>query len=203
MVDLILGATSVEELISNFYYYGKVSEEKARLIANVKDAHERLENKKAELSEQQETLREVSRVQTEQLEAMRDKQYEAQLVIDGLDKEVRDLVAKRDAELLAAQLLQRSSSRRRTNQTPANLPQAMMPQLRHRRTTQPSSLSRNQNRSRRRRHKKRRQNPRRASPPARWGAVATGRARQPPWLPHATALRRQVLASARAGARTL
>ena len=103
VVDLILGATSVEELISNFYYYGKVSEEKARLIANVKDAHERLENKKAELSEQQETLREVSRVQAEQLEAMRDKQYEAQLVIDGLDKEVRDLVAKRDAELLAAQ----------------------------------------------------------------------------------------------------
>lgn len=103
VVDLILGATSVEELISNFYYYGKVSEEKARLIQDVKDAHEQLENKRAELKEQQEDLKEVSRVQAEQLDAMRNKQYEAQQVIDGLDKEVRDLVAKRDAELLAAQ----------------------------------------------------------------------------------------------------
>ena len=48
-------------------------------------------------------LEEVSKVQQTQLEAMRGKQLEAQQIIDGLGQEVKDLIAKRDAELLAAQ----------------------------------------------------------------------------------------------------
>ena len=102
VVDLVLAATTIEELISNLYYYDKVTEEKARLIQEVKDAHDALQNERAQLEEQQKNLKEVSQTQAEQLEAMRDKQYEAQKLIDGLDKEVRDLLAKRDAELLAA-----------------------------------------------------------------------------------------------------
>lgn len=103
VVDLILAATTIEELISNIYYFDKVSAQKAQLIQEVKDAHEKLENQKAELEKQREELQEVSRAQEEQLEAMRDKQLEAQQLIDGLDQEVRELMKKRDAELFAAQ----------------------------------------------------------------------------------------------------
>ena len=103
VVDLVVGASSVEEVISNLYYYDKVTQDKADLIQEVKDARADLEAEKAELKTQQAELEEVSKQQSEQLAAMQDKQYEAQLVIDGLDAEVRKLVEKRDAELIAAQ----------------------------------------------------------------------------------------------------
>ncbi len=103
VVDLILAATTIEELISNIYYFDKVSAEKARLIQSVKDAHEALQKEQAELEVERKNLEEISQEQEAQLEAMRGKQLEAQQVIDGLSKEVRELLEKRDAELLAAQ----------------------------------------------------------------------------------------------------
>ncbi|MDO4798032.1 MAG: hypothetical protein Q4A01_08430 [Coriobacteriales bacterium] len=103
VVDLILAATTIEELISNIYYFDKVSAEKARLIQSVKDAHDALQREQEELESERKNLEEISQEQEAQLEAMRDKQLEAQQVIDGLSKDVRDLLAKRDAELLAAQ----------------------------------------------------------------------------------------------------
>ncbi len=103
VVGLVLGATSIEDLISKLYYHGKVTEDQARLIDETKSAKEAVEEEKAELEKQRKHLAEVSATQEEQLEAMRAKQAEAQEVINGLDKEVRDLIAKRDAEILAAQ----------------------------------------------------------------------------------------------------
>ena len=38
VVDLVVGASSVEEVISNLYYYDKVTQDKADLIQDVKDA---------------------------------------------------------------------------------------------------------------------------------------------------------------------
>lgn len=103
VVDLILGSSTIDELISNFYYYDKVIEDKTRLIQDVKDTKAELVAEQEDLEEQQANLEEVSRVQEQQLDAMRAKQYEAQEVINGLDEEVRELIAKRDAEILAAQ----------------------------------------------------------------------------------------------------
>ncbi|MBO7675139.1 MAG: hypothetical protein J6S63_09035 [Atopobiaceae bacterium] len=103
VVDLLLRSSSVEELISNFYYYGKITQEQADLIEDVKGTRERYVEQMTELELQQVALEEVSKTQEEQLESMRDKQYEAQELIDGLDKQVRRLIAKQDAELLAAQ----------------------------------------------------------------------------------------------------
>lgn len=103
VVGLVLGSTSIEDLISKLYYHGKVTEDQARLIDETKSAKEAVEKEKAELEKQQKHLAEVSATQEEQLEAMRGKQAEAQEVINGLDKQVRDLMAKRDAEILAAQ----------------------------------------------------------------------------------------------------
>lgn len=103
VVGLVLGATSIEDLISKLYYHGKVTEDQARLIEETKTAKEEVEKEKVELEKQQKHLGEVSATQEEQLEAMRGKQAEAQEVIDGLDKQVRELMQKRDAEMLAAQ----------------------------------------------------------------------------------------------------
>ena len=103
VVDLMLGSTSIEDFISGLYYYQKVTEEQERLIKDVQDEHARLEAERDDLAQRREELREVSRLQAEQLEAMRDKQYEAQLLVDGLDDEVRSLLVKREVELLAAQ----------------------------------------------------------------------------------------------------
>lgn len=103
VIDLLLRSTSVEDLISNFYYYGKVTEEQASLIQDVKDTRREYTEQMLELEAEQADLKEVSRVQAKQLDSMREKQLEAQELIDGLDKEVRKLIAKRDAELLAAQ----------------------------------------------------------------------------------------------------
>ena len=103
VVGLVLGSTSIEDLISKLYYHGKVTEDQARLIDETKSAKEAVEKEKAELEKQQKHLSEVSATQEEQLEAMRGKQAEAQEVINGLDKQVRELMQKRDAEMLAAQ----------------------------------------------------------------------------------------------------
>lgn len=103
VVDLLLRSGSVEDLISNFYYYEKITTQQADLIQDVKDTRESFLVDKTELEAQEVMLEEVSKTQQGQLDAMRNKQLEAQQVIDGLDQEVKDLVAKRDAELLAAQ----------------------------------------------------------------------------------------------------
>lgn len=103
MVDLFVHSTSVEELISNLYYYDKITDEQAQLIGEVNSMREECAYERAELEAQEASLEEVSRTQADQLKAMRGKQQEAQRLIDGLDKEVKDLIAKRDSELLAAQ----------------------------------------------------------------------------------------------------
>lgn len=103
VIDLLLRSSSVEDLISNFYYYGKITEEQAALIQDVKETRRQYTEQMSELEVEQESLEEVSRVQEQQLDSMRDMQLQAQQLIDGLDQEVRKLIEKRDAELLAAQ----------------------------------------------------------------------------------------------------
>ena len=103
VVDLLMRSTSVDSLISNLYCYEKITQEQAKLIQSVKDMRDDYLSQQAELELQQAMLEEVSKVQQTQLEAMRGKQLEAQQIIDGLGQEVKDLIAKRDAELLAAQ----------------------------------------------------------------------------------------------------
>lgn len=103
VVDLLLKSKSIEDVISNLYCYEKVTEQQANLIQDVKDTRERYIADKCDLEAQQVILEETRAQQEQQLEAMRDKQLEAQQLIDSLDKEVKDLIAKRDAELLAAQ----------------------------------------------------------------------------------------------------
>ena len=103
VVDIFLGAESVEELISNLRSYDAVTSDTEKLIAEVKQERQSLQDNRAELEAQKADM-ETARVdQQAQLEQMQAKQDEAQQLVSGLDQQVKDLIAKRDAELLAAQ----------------------------------------------------------------------------------------------------
>lgn len=103
VVDVLLGSTSIEDFIENLYYYNKVSEGEVELIQNVKEERARLEDERDRLGKKRDELEKVSRAQAEQLEAMRNKQYEAELLVDELDEEVLGLFDEREEGLLAAQ----------------------------------------------------------------------------------------------------
>lgn len=99
---LLLSSTTLDELISNAYYIGKVNESDQRAIDEVQRIQRELEAKKADLEAKKAELEQLKAEQTAQLEQMKAKKDEVQTLIDSLDQDVKDLIAKRDAEILAA-----------------------------------------------------------------------------------------------------
>ncbi|WP_307738862.1 hypothetical protein [uncultured Parolsenella sp.] len=109
LLDVILNSSSFEDLSSNLAYLGKINQSDEELINEVKDAKAALEQDKAgleaakaELEKQKANLETLKEQQTEQLAAVQAKQDEATQLVNGLSQDVKDLVAKRDAEILAA-----------------------------------------------------------------------------------------------------
>ena len=102
LLSVLLASTSFEELTSNLYYINKVNDRDQELIEGVRAAREELARQKGELEAQRQELEELSAQQTSQLEQMRAKQEEATNTLQGLSQEVQDLIAQRDAEILAA-----------------------------------------------------------------------------------------------------
>ena len=109
LLDVILNSSSFEDLSSNLAYLGKINQSDEELINEVKDAKAALEQDKAdleaakaELEKQKANLETLKEQQTEQLGAVQAKQDEATQLVNSLSQDVKDLVAKRDAEILAA-----------------------------------------------------------------------------------------------------
>ena len=96
VLDILLSSATFEELTSNIYYLDKISAADQAMISEVKDLKAELESQKSEL----ETLQAQ---QEQQLEEAQAKQAEAQDLVSNLSSEVKELMAQRDAELLAAQ----------------------------------------------------------------------------------------------------
>lgn len=103
VVDMLLGAKSIEELVSNVYYFDRISKESRDLIDSINEEKQALDQNKADLEAYQENLQVVQAQQAEQLQEMQDKQAEAQQVLTSLDAQVKQLMEQRDAEILAAQ----------------------------------------------------------------------------------------------------
>lgn len=99
-LSAILMSTSFEELGSNIYYLDKISENDSRLIEDIERLKTELEQHKADLEADRAELEELRASQEEKLKEMQAKQEEVQQILDGLDKDVQDLMAKRDEELL-------------------------------------------------------------------------------------------------------
>ena len=115
-LDLILSAKSFDELISNAHYVEKVNDNDKRIIDEIHAMQDELAQEKAELEKQKADLEkqkerlqqqkaELEKLKDEQadrLEQMQGKQEETSQIINGLSQDVKDLMAKRDAEYLAS-----------------------------------------------------------------------------------------------------
>lgn len=110
VLDILLSSATFEELTSNIYYLDKISAADQAMISEVKDLKAELESQKssleaekAELESQKSQLESLQSQQEQQLEEAQAKQAEAQDLVSNLSSEVKELMAQRDAELLAAQ----------------------------------------------------------------------------------------------------
>ncbi len=102
MLDLLLSATSFDELTSNIYYLDKITAADRDMIESIKADKEALEQDKRNLEEQQKELENLRQQQEDELKALQEKQAEVQNVLNDLDDEVKALIEQRDAEILAA-----------------------------------------------------------------------------------------------------
>ncbi len=110
VLDLLLSSATFEELTSNIYYLDKISAADQAMISEVKDLKAELESEKsaleaekADLENQKSQLESLQATQEQQLSEAQAKQDEAQELVSNLSSEVKELMAQRDAELLAAQ----------------------------------------------------------------------------------------------------
>lgn len=102
-LDIVLGSKSLDDLVSNIYYFDRISDNTAKLIQSINDEKAELEADRSTLESQKADLEAVQQQQQDQLAQMQQKQQEAQDLVNSLDQQVKDLIAQRDAELLAAQ----------------------------------------------------------------------------------------------------
>ena len=101
-LDLAVGATSVDDLISNIYYTNKISQSEGEKIGRIKALRDQLEQTKSALEGQKASLSDLQGALAQQQSDAQEKQAETQAVLDGLDQEIRDLIATHSAEIQAS-----------------------------------------------------------------------------------------------------
>lgn len=124
-LQMLLTSTTLDDLISRAYYLGKVNRNDERAIDDVREVQRELDAQKKDLESQKSSLEQLEADQTEQLKQMKSKKDEVQNLLDGLDQDVKDLMSKRDAELLAA--AQQEEAARQAQLAAANRPSPNRP----------------------------------------------------------------------------
>lgn len=102
LLSVLFNSASFEDLASNLYYMGKINASDTKLIQEIKDAKAELDEQKAALEQDKAELETLRASQTEQLAAVEAKQQEATELVSNLSDEVKELIEKRDQEILAA-----------------------------------------------------------------------------------------------------
>lgn len=102
VLSLLLTSGSFEELVANTHYVEKVNKSDRDAIADIQTIQTELDSQKASLEKQKEDLEALKDKQTDQMKSMQSKQAEVQSVLNGLSDDVKELMAKRDSEILAA-----------------------------------------------------------------------------------------------------
>lgn len=102
VLTLLMASQSFEELLSNSRYIDKINDVDKQVIGEIQAIRTELEERKSALESQKSDLEALKGQQSRQLSAMQEKQAEVQELIDGLSADVKELIAKRDAEYLAA-----------------------------------------------------------------------------------------------------
>lgn len=98
MLDVLLSATSFDDLVSRLYYAGKVSDADSAAIQNVKDIKAALEADQAALQEQRVQQEQLQAEQAAQLEVLNAQVAAAEDYAASLDDEVQALRAQKAAE---------------------------------------------------------------------------------------------------------
>lgn len=102
ILSLLLASGSFEELVANAHYVEKINKSDRDAIEDIQTIQEELDAQKTELESQKADLEKLKNQQTAQMQDMQTKQQEVQVVLSGLSDDVKELMAQRDAEVLAA-----------------------------------------------------------------------------------------------------
>ena len=102
ILSLLLASGSFEELVANAHYVEKITKRYRDAIEDIQTIQEELDAQKTELESQKADLEKLKDQQTAQMQDMQAKQQEVQTVLNGLSDDVKELMAQRDSEILAA-----------------------------------------------------------------------------------------------------
>ena len=102
ILSLLLASGSFEELVANAHYVEKINKSDRDAIEDIQTIQEELDAQKTELESQKADLEKLKDQQTAQMRDMQAKQQEVQTVLSGLSDDVKELMAQRDSEILAA-----------------------------------------------------------------------------------------------------
>lgn len=102
VLSLLLASGSFEELVANAHYVEKINKSDRDAIEDIQTIQEELDAQKTELESQKADLEKLKDQQTAQMQDMQAKQQEVQTVLSGLSDDVKELMAQRDSEILAA-----------------------------------------------------------------------------------------------------
>ena len=100
--DIVLSASNFDDFCNRIYYANKTADSDAQAIQNVKDIKASLEDDRAQLQEQQAAQEQLQAEQAEQLSTLQDQVAAAEDYVNGLDAEVQQLIAQKNAEMEAA-----------------------------------------------------------------------------------------------------
>lgn len=102
ILSLLLASGSFEELVANAHYVEKINKSDRDAIEDIQAIQEELDAQKTELESQKADLEKLKDQQAAQMQDMQAKQQEVQTVLSGLSDDVKELMAQRDSEILAA-----------------------------------------------------------------------------------------------------
>lgn len=107
-LDVILGSTSVEDLVSRVYYLDKVNESDANAIDEVRSLTEQLQQQMSDLESQQSEQEAQAEEAQQNLSSYESEVERAQSYYNSLDSQVQETLAKEAAEEAARQAEQSS-----------------------------------------------------------------------------------------------
>lgn len=107
-LDVILGSTSVEDLVSRVYYLDKVNESDANAIDEIRSLTEQLQQQMSDLESQQSEQEAQAEEAQQNLSSYESEVERAQSYYNSLDSQVQETLAKEAAEEAARQAGQAS-----------------------------------------------------------------------------------------------
>ena len=108
VIDVVLGSTSVEDLVSRVYYLDKVNESDANAIDEVRSLTEQLQQQMSDLESQQSEQEAQAEEAQQNLSSYESEVERAQSYYNSLDSQVQETLAKEAAEEEARQAGQAS-----------------------------------------------------------------------------------------------